>query len=97
MLAAVQGLHSLRQRLPLVAFVFVVLLAVLLLGFVCACTTDHPALALERALAAVANIPPLNAIWSLLVLLLAPTATVLVRTRPAVVRGSPAELQRFLF
>jgi hypothetical protein len=93
----VPGLENLRQRLPLVAFVFVVLLAVLLLGFACACITDHPALALERALAAMASIPPLNAIWLLLVVLLAPSVTVLARTRPAVVRGSPAELQRFLF
>jgi hypothetical protein len=93
----VQGLESLRQRLPLVAFVLVVLLAVLLLGFACACIGDHPTLALERALAAFANVPPLSAVWSLLVLLLAPTAAVLVRSRSAVVRGSPAELQRFLF
>jgi hypothetical protein len=62
--------------------VFVVLLAVLLLGFACAC---------------IAGVPPLLAMWSLLVLLFAPATATLVRRRPAVVRGSPAELQRFLF
>jgi hypothetical protein len=41
--------------------------------------------------------PPLIEIWSLLMLALAPAATLLVRTRTAVVRGSPAQLQRFLF
>jgi len=88
---------GLRRRLPFVAFVLLLLLAILVLGFACACITVHPAVAIERALTAAASLPPLLEIWSLLVLLLAPTATMLVRTRPAVVRGSPAELQRFLF
>jgi hypothetical protein len=91
------ALGGLRKRLPLVAFVLVLLVAVLVLGFACACITDHPTTAIERALTTAANVPPLVMMWSLLVLLLAPAATMLVRTRPAVVRGSPAELQRFLF
>jgi hypothetical protein len=83
--------------LPFVAFVVILLLALLLLGCACACITDHPAVAIERALTAAATLPPLVQVWSLLALLLAPTAAMLVRMRPAVVRGSPAELQRFLF
>ena len=78
-------------------FVLLVVLALLLLGFVCACITDHPAVAIERALTAAATLPPLIEIWSLVVLALAPTTVVLVRNRAALARGSPAELQRFLF
>lgn len=73
------------------------LLALVLLGLACACIGDHPALALERALSALAHVPPLVAVWSLLVALLAPLARTLAQARPVVVRGSPAELQRFLF
>ena len=97
MLTTVEGLQRFRQRLPLVAFLLLLVLALLLLGFACACISDHPIVAIERALATVASLPPLIEIWSLLVLALAPSATLLVRTRTAVVRGSPAELQRFLF
>lgn len=92
-----EPLARLRRRLPLPVFVVLVVLALLLLGFVCACISDHPALAIERALTAAATLPPLVEIWALLVLLLAPAGLFLVRTRAAVVRGSPAELQRFLF
>jgi hypothetical protein len=93
----VEPLARLRQQLPFPVFVLLVVLALLLLGFVCACITDHPALAIERALTAAATLPPLIEIWSLLVLALAPATLVLVRDRAALVRGSPADLQRFLF
>lgn len=87
-----------RRRMPLVAFVLLLVLALLVLGFACACITDHPAVAIERALTAAANLPALIEVWSLLVLALALSATtVLVHTRATLVRGSPAELQRFLF
>lgn len=92
-----EPLARLRRRLPLPVFVLLVVMALLLLGFVCACVTDHPAVAIERALTAAATLPPLIEIWSLLILALAPTTLVVVRNRAALVRGSPAELQRFLF
>jgi hypothetical protein len=89
---------GLRRRLPFVAFVLLVILALLVLGFACACITDHPAVAIERALTAAASLPPLIEVWSLLVLAFGFSATTIVaRTRATLVRGSPAELQRFLF
>ena len=96
-MSAVGTLTPLRQRLPLPVFVLLVVIALLVLGFACACITDHPAVAIERALTAAATLPPLVETWSLVVLALAPATLVLVRARAAVVRGSPAELQRFLF
>jgi hypothetical protein len=95
--SAVGILARLRRRLPLPIFVLLVVIALLVLGFACACITDHPAVAIERALTAAATLPPLIEIWSLLVFALAPATLVVVRSRAAVVRGSPAELQRFLF
>ena len=94
---AVEPLARFRRRLPLPVFILLVVLALLLLGFVCACISDHPATAIERALTAAATLPPLIEMWSLLVLPLAPATLVIVRDRAALVRGSPAELQRFLF
>ena len=96
-MSVVERLARLRRRLPLPVFVMLLVIALLLLGFACACITDHPALAIERALTAAATVPPLIEIWSLLVLALAPATVVAVRNRAALVRGSPAELQRFLF
>ena len=96
-MSVVEMLARFRRRLPLPVFILLVVMALLLLGFVCACITDHPAVAIERALTAAATLPPLVEVWTLLVLALAPATFVLVRARAPVVRGSPAELQRFLF
>ena len=92
-----EPLARLRRRLPLPVFVMLVVLALLLLGFACACITDHPTVAIDRALTAAATMPPLIEIWSLLVLALTSMTLVVVRDRATLVRGSPAELQRFLF
>jgi hypothetical protein len=86
-----------RRRLPLVVFLLLLVLALLLLGFVCACIADHPALAIERALSALTALPPLTAVWSLLVVALALASTPPILRQPSLARGSPAELQRFLF
>jgi hypothetical protein len=93
----VDVLPALRRRMPLVAFVLLVVFALLLLGFACACTSDHPATAIERALSAPASLPPLIEVWSLLAAAASLLATAFVRTHVLVARGSPAELQRFLF
>ena len=90
------AIQRLRERLPLVIFVLLLVLGLLFLGFACACITDHPAQAIERALATVATAPPLIEVWSvnafalvLLTLAFGPQA----RSRPC---PSPASLQRFL-
>jgi len=84
-----------RERMPLVVFILLALLCLLMLGFACACLSDEPALALERALQAPA-LPAVIVVWAAIVLgaftrALPRLAAV---THPG--RGSPELLQRFL-
>lgn len=84
-----------RERMPLVVFILLALLCLLMLGFACACLSDEPALALERALQAPA-IPAVIVVWAAIVL------GAFTRTLPRLAgvmhpgRGSPELLQRFL-
>jgi len=87
----------LRKHLPLVVFIFLVLIAVMLLGFACACLTDHPMQAIEKVLAAIPAVPAIIEVWSALAVGLFAAA---VASRPPALarrRASPAVLQRFLF
>jgi len=79
---------------PLIALVLLTLLCLALLGFACACLTDQPAQALERASSLGAALPPLVEVWALLLASLGAAPVVLVgeRTRS---RASPALLQCF--
>jgi hypothetical protein len=90
------SLQAYRQRLPLVAFILLLLICLLMLGFACACFSDQPMQALERALSIGQALPPLVVVWSLLALVLASTPVFLQR-RFVASRASPALLQRFLF
>lgn len=83
--------------MPLVVFVLLAIVCLGLLGFACACLSDQPAAALERAVQAPALAPALIELWPPL-LLGAFAASLLVFT-PVAARGraSPAVLQRFLF
>jgi hypothetical protein len=90
------AIQRLRERLPLVVFVLMLVFGLLLLGFACACITDYPVQAIERALAAFATAPPVIEVWSvnafaLVLLTLAVGRQARSRSRP-----SPALLQRFL-
>lgn len=80
--------------MPLVAFLFLAVVCFALLGFACACLTDNPLQALERALAGIALVPALVEVWpaAALVLLAAMWATARLVAAPP----SPATLQRFL-
>ena len=89
------AIDRLRQRLPFVVFVLVLVLGLLLLGFACACITDHPAQLIERVLAAIPALPPVVEVWSVQVVVLMGLALALVRPIP-IARPSPAALQRFL-
>jgi hypothetical protein len=89
------AIDRLRQRLPFVVFVLVVVLGLLLLGFACACITDHPVQLIERVLAAIPALPPVVEVWSVQVVVLMGLALALVRPIP-IARPSPAALQRFL-
>ncbi len=89
------AIERLRQRLPFVVFVLLLVLVLLLLGFACAFITDHPMQAIERVLAAIPALPPVLQVWSVQVALFGIVALALVRPIPNA-RPSPAVLQRFL-
>jgi hypothetical protein len=91
------ALQALRGRLPLVAVILIALLCLVLLGVACACLSDHPVQALEKALAAVAAHPALIEVWTLLPLSLLGAWALLGPSTPPRARGpSFASLQRFL-
>ena len=47
------SLQALRGRMPLLAFILLAVVCLALVGFACACLSDHPVQALERALGAI--------------------------------------------
>jgi hypothetical protein len=90
-------LRQRRERLPVALFVILLILCLLLLGVACLCASDHHAQAIERAVTALAGLPALIEVWSLLAVALVGLGLVRSAKRPAFGRASPAELQRFLF
>ncbi|MGH3102530.1 MAG: hypothetical protein ACRDN6_00310 [Gaiellaceae bacterium] len=90
------ALERLRGRMPHVAFILLALVCLALFGFACACLSDSPALALERALQG-PTLPALVEIWPLVVLALGGLLAAAVAVPEARERASPARLQRFLF
>jgi hypothetical protein len=91
------SLQALRGRMPLVAFILLAIVCLALFGFACACLSDQPMQALERALGAIPALPALIEVWSVLALLGLGSAAVLAATVNARARApSAAELQRFL-
>jgi len=89
-------ISGMRVRLPLIVFILLLIVGLLLLGFACACLSDHPMQAIERALAAIPAVPPIVEVWSVNDLALAMLMLVAGRYVRAVSRPSPATLQRFL-
>ena len=86
-----------RTRLPLVVVVFLVLIVVMLVGFACACLTDHPMQAIEKALSAILVVATFPAAWPVLTVGLFGAALTARFSGAARNRASPAVLQRFLF
>ena len=83
--------------MPLVAFILLAVVCLALFGFACACLSDHPMQAVERALGGVPALPALIEMWSLLALIaLAAAAFAASATSPRARAPSPASLQRFL-
>jgi len=83
--------------MPLLVFILLAVVCLALLGFACACLTDQPAQAVDRATSLGSALPPLIEMWSLVfVTLMGASFLVAVRER-ASSRASPALLQRFLF
>ena len=66
-------------------------------GFACACLSDQPALALERAVQAPALAPAVVELWPAIVFGLFGAALLVYSPVAARGRASPAVLQRFLF
>lgn len=83
--------------MPLLAFVLLAVMCLALLGFACACLTDQPAQAIERAMSLGAAVPPLINVWAVLIASLLVSPFVLVAGERGRSRASPALLQRFLF
>lgn len=90
-------LARLRGRLPLPVFLLPALVCLALLGLACACLGEQPAQALERAVSVGAALPPLVAIWALLVASLSGAPVLFGAAEPARSRASPAALQCFRF
>ena len=90
-------LSRLRGRMPLIAFILLAVVCVAILGFACACLSDQPTQALERAVSTGSALPPLIEVWSLVFVAFVGIAQLLVAERRAPSRASPVVLQRFLF
>ena len=87
----------LRGRLPLIVFILLAAPCLLLIGFACACFSDHPGQAIDRALSAPSAMPAVIEVWSLVIVSLLAAPLVVTRRVGGFGRASPAELQRFLF
>jgi hypothetical protein len=83
--------------MPLVAFVLLAAVCLLVVGFACACLSDHPLQALAQVLGSGPALPPLVEVWSLLALVALAAGAFVRATLAARARApSPAALQRFL-
>jgi hypothetical protein len=85
-----------RARLPLIVFILLLIVALLLLGFACACLSDHPMQAIERVLSSIPAALPLVEVWSLNAVASSMLMLLAAGYVRAVARPSPATLQRFL-
>jgi hypothetical protein len=82
--------------MPLIVFILLALVCLVLIGFACACLSETPVQALERALGAIPSLPALIELWSLTVLSLLAAGAAAAAVRPRSRAPSPALLQRFL-
>ena len=83
--------------MPLLVFILLAVVCLGVLGFACACLSDQPAVALERAVQAPALAPAVVELWP--AILFGGFAAGLLVYVPVAARGraSPELLQRFLF
>lgn len=91
------SLQRIRKRVPLAVFILLLVFLVVALGIACACASDHPAQAIDRALSAIQAAPGLIEVWSFVASALVAASFVYARPRLQPERASPAQLQRFLF
>src|SRR6266496_3906447 len=83
----------LGRRLPLIVFILLAILCLLVIGFACACFSDHPAQAIDRAVSAPAATPAVIEVWSFVILSLIEAPLVLTRRVGGFGRASPAQLR----
>jgi hypothetical protein len=83
--------------MPLVVFILLAVVCLPLLGFACACLTDQPAQAVDRAISLGGALPALVEVWSLVFVTLMGGSFLVAIHERASSRASPAVLQRFLF
>ncbi|MFN2470985.1 MAG: hypothetical protein ABR583_08355 [Gaiellaceae bacterium] len=91
------AIARLRGRMPLVVFILLVLVCLGLLGFACACLSDQPAVALERAMQGPALPPAVVELWPAILFGVFAAGLLVYAPVAARSRASPAVLQRFLF
>jgi hypothetical protein len=91
------SLQRLRGRAPMIALILVAPLCLLILGFACACLSDHPIQALQQALGSAQAAPALVEVWSLMTVVALSASLLAANTVSARARApSSARLQRFL-
>ena len=83
--------------MPLIAFILLALVCFALFGFACACLSDHPMQALERALSTIPALPALVEIWALTVVAIFAAGALIAGGETLSRSLSPAVLQRFRF
>lgn len=96
-LIAMPEILAVRQRMPLIVFLFLALLILMLVGFACACLSDTPMQVIERVLAAFAQLPTVAVTWTFVFATLLVAMPRLQPQRAGLGRASPEALQRFLF
>jgi len=89
------SLIRLRERLPSVVFVLLLILGLVFLGFACACSGGHHGQAADSVTSVIASAPPLIELWSLTAFGLI-VISALALGRRAVRGPSLASLQRLL-
>jgi hypothetical protein len=91
------AIARLRGRMPLVVFILLALVCLGVLGFACACLSEQPAAALERAMQSPTLAPAVVELWPAIVFGVFGAALLVYSPVEARGRVSPQLLQRFLF
>jgi hypothetical protein len=91
------SLQGLRSRVQLVVLVLLAVLCLAMLALACACFTDQPAKAADRASSLGGVLPALVEVWGVLTILAALTMPLVAHRVVRRARASPVLLQRFLF
>ena len=86
-----------RTRMPLLVFILLAIFCLVALGIACACASDHPMQATDRASGTIAAATPLVEVWTFTFGTLVLLASFGLRKRHTDNSTSPAALQCFLF